>query len=178
MKIVCGLFLVIALVAAPVAAQISYLTAAGQTIFVSSDFTTANSVQFQNITGLTFTMAANKAQNVPIHCVLAYSQATAAVSDSFGFSIGVVAPTSMQIFGAMWTAASTVSYGQAVISTATSAAAVTATPSAITTIWIAQMDALVEVPSNASQMTITAVVKTTTGANAITVKRGSYCVLF
>src|SRR5207237_9186074 len=60
--------------------------------FVTADFSTT-SVSLATITGLSWTLPANTARNIPFSCKLYYSQATAAVADAFGFQVAAVAPT-------------------------------------------------------------------------------------
>jgi hypothetical protein len=149
-----------------------------QVVSVTGDFTTANNTNLQIITGLTWTLPANLALSVPFRCVLFYSQAGAAVSDSFGVQTDTVTPTNFQVGGSMETALGTTAYGDATISNTTATAAVTGTPSATATIFNAYVDGLLENPSNASPTTLSIQVKTSVGTDAITVKRGSFCRAF
>lgn len=147
------------------------------TAFVTSDFTTA-SVSLVTITGLSWTLPANTARNVPFSCKLYYSQATAAVADAFGFQVATVAPTNAQVGGATETALGTTAYGDATFTTTTAANVVTFTPSAIATIFNAYLDGFIEAPSNASVATVNIMALTGNASDAITVKRGSFCRIY
>jgi hypothetical protein len=136
-------------------------------VFVAADFTVAANTNLQTITGLTWALPANTAINIPIRCVLFYSQATAAVADSFGLQTSAVTPTNFQAGGAMETALGT-----------TATAVVTGTPSATATVFNAYVDALLENPSNASITNLNVMVKTSAAADLVTVKRGSFCRAF
>lgn len=146
--------------------------------YVTSDFTTANNTNLQAITGLTWTLPVTTALVVPFRCTLFYSQATAAVSSSFGVQTDTVTPTNFQAGGSMETALGTTAYGDVTIANTTATAVVTGTPSATATVFNAYVDGLLENPSNASTTTLTIQVKTSVGADAITVKRGSFCRAF
>jgi hypothetical protein len=50
-------------------------------------------------------------------------------------------------------------------------------PSAITTIWKAELDGTLEAPSNASPTVLNFMVSTATSGDAVTLKRGSYCMV-
>jgi len=145
--------------------------------FVTSDFTTA-SVSLVTITGLSWTLPANTARNIPFSCKLYYSQATAAVADAFGFQVATVAPTNAQVGGATETALGTTAYGDATFTTTTAANVVTFTPSAIATIFNAYLDGFIEAPSNASVATVNIMALTGNSSDALTVKRGSFCRIY
>lgn len=156
-----------------------YQVAAVASIYnVASDFTTANNTSLQTITGLSWTLPATTALVVPFRCVIFYSQATAAVSDSFGLQTDTVTPTNFQAGGSMETALGTTAYGDAAIANTTATVVVTGTPGSTGTIFNAYVDGLLENPSNASTTTVNVMVKTTVGADAITIKRGSFCRVF
>lgn len=148
-------------------------------VYLDQDFTTANNTNFQPITGssnnLSWTMPATTAMVLPFACHLVYSQATGAVSDSFGLQDVTVAPTTLLASGSMETNTGVPSYGNVIITSTTATAIVTGTPNATATTYNVDLSGLVEQPSNASTSAINIVVKTTTGADAITVKRDSYC---
>jgi hypothetical protein len=160
--------------------QTGILVAGVQTIFaVSGDFTTAANTNLQNITGLSWTLPANVALKVPFSCHLAYSQATAAAAVSFGIQDVTVAPTNLFATGVIYTSATAATEGNLpTLTTTTATAIMTGTPSAITTIWIADIDGYIEQPSNASSSAVNLMVKTATSGDAVTVKRGSYCRVF
>lgn len=151
---------------------------------VTTNFTTANNANFQIITGLNWKMMPNVAINARFDCYLTLSQATAAVSDSLGIQAINVAPTN--IFGTgqaeitIGAAAlpDSLKYGTlATLTTTTATAIVTFTPSAIATNYNAELHGMIENPSNTALNNIAIEVKTTTGADAITVLQGSYCSL-
>jgi hypothetical protein len=148
-------------------------------VAAASDFTTAANNSLQTITGLTWTLPANIAENVPFECHLAYSQATATAAVSFGIQSATIAPTNIFATGLMTTAAAAQTSGNLpTLSTTTATAIVTATPSAITTVWGIDLSGYIENPSNASANVINIMVKTATAADAVTVKRGSFCKVF
>jgi hypothetical protein len=146
---------------------------------VASDFVTAANTNLQTITGLSWTLAANTAQNVPFSCHLAYSQGTAVAGVSFGIQAATVSPTNIFATGAMYTSATASTGGVlATLSNTTATAIVTATPGATGTMYVADFDGLIENPSSGSANVINLMVKTATAADAVTVKRGSYCRLY
>jgi hypothetical protein len=76
----------------------------------------------------------------------------------------------------MYTAATTTNEGTlTALASTTATAVVTATPSAITTIWYADIHGFIEQPSNASTSAFNIMVKTATSGDAVTVYRGSFC---
>lgn len=142
----------------------------------TSDFTTAANTNLQAITGLAWTMPASTAINVPFSCFLQYSIATAAVAVSFGIQDVSVAPTAINAQGLQYTSATAATEGTLVnLASTTATAIVTATPSAVTTVWMAQLHGMIEQPSNASSSAINIMVKTATAADVVSVKRGSFC---
>jgi hypothetical protein len=148
-------------------------------VFVTSDFTDSTSGTLTAITGLSWTFPANAAVNASFHCSLLYDQATAAVSDSFGIASTPTAATQINASGTAYTSTSSQTTGTLTgLNTTTPTAIVTFTPSAITTIWKAELDGTIEEPSNATAPVVKVYVSTTTGADNIIVKRGSYCTLF
>jgi len=145
--------------------------------FVTSDFSTT-SVSLATITGLSWTLPANTARNIPFSCKLYYSQATAAVADAFGFQVATVAPTNAQVGGAVETALGTTAYGDATFTTTTAANVVAFTPGSIATIFNAYIDGFIEAPSNASIATVNLMALTGNASDALTVKRGSFCRIY
>ena len=98
---------------------------------------------------------------------------------SFGIQAANVSPTNIFATGVMYTSATASTGGVlATLSNTTATAIVTATPGATGTVYVADIDGLIENPSNASANTINLMVKTATAADAVTVKRGSYCRLY
>jgi hypothetical protein len=151
----------------------------GNKVFVTADFTDSTSTTLQAITGLTWTLPTSKAVNVSFHCSLLFDQGTAAVSDSFGIGVTGTAPTQANASGTVFTSASVSQTGTlTALASTTPTAVVTFTPSAITTIWKAELDGTIEQPSNATPGVFNIYVSTTTGTDNIIVKRGSYCSLF
>jgi hypothetical protein len=147
----------------------------GNRAFVASDFVTAANTSLQNITGLSWTLPASTAVNISFDCRLQYSQATAAVADSFGISASV-APTQINTSAEAFTSASAVTSGNLqALSTTTATNIVTFTPSATGTIFNAYIHGFIENPSQAAS-TINIMVKTSVAGDAITIKRGSHCV--
>src|SRR5208282_2704866 len=122
---------------------------------VTGDFTTANNTNLQAITGLTWTMPANSVLTVPFSCHLSYSQATGNVADQFGIQDVTVAPTNIFAKAQVYISASTFTAANLpLLSTTTATSIVTFTPSAITTIWNADIDGFIEQPSNAGTTAI------------------------
>lgn len=154
----------------------TYRQVTNPTARVVSDFTTANNTSLQTITGLSWTFPA-VAGNYSFHCALLYSQATAAVADQFGIQVATNAPTNVAASAVVYTSVSASAMGTlATLSTTTATAIATFTPSAITTVWQATIDGTFELPASAN--TVNIMVQTSNGADAVTVKRGSYCQLF
>jgi hypothetical protein len=142
---------------------------------VTSDFTTAANTNLQTITGLSWTLRANYAQNVPFVCEITYHQNTATAAVTFGIQSATISPTQIMAKGEIYTSASASVAGNAVVTTTTATNVMAGTPSAITTDWNARMAGMIENPSNASTNTINVMVKTATSGDAVVVKRGSYC---
>lgn len=144
-------------------------------VFVASDFTLAANTNLQTITGLSWILAANTLQNVPFSCHLLYSQATAAVADQFGVQSSGLAPANLMAKAQVATSATAETDGNLpILNTTTATAIVTFTPSAITTVWNADIDGLIETQSGA-QATINIMAQTSNAADLLTVKRGSFC---
>lgn len=149
------------------------------TFFVTSDFTTANNTSLQAITGLSWTMPASTALNMPFTCELLYSQATAAVSDQFGIQDVTVAPTNLMVAGDLYTNATAKANGsQTAINSTTATAFITFTPGATATNFSAHISGFIEQPSNASTSVVQLMIATSNGADAITIRRGSFCKIF
>lgn len=147
-------------------------------VILTADFTTA-SATLVNITGLGWTLPANVALNMSFHCELEYSQATAAVANSFGVQVVTTAPINANLKGEISTNTTVVTYGNLpTLASTTATAIVTATPSAITTIWNARLDGMIENASNATPNPVNIMVLTGSASDSITVKRGSWCKAF
>jgi hypothetical protein len=152
----------------------------GNILTVASDFTTAANTSLQAITGLSWLMPQNQAAVASFSCHLMYSQATAAVADQFGIQDVNVNPTNIAAKAQVNTSATAFTAGNLpTLVNNNPTAIVTFTPSAITTVWNADITGLVEQPSagNATQ-TIQIMVQTSTAGDAVTVKRGSYCRIY
>lgn len=152
---------------------------AGNRVFVTTDFTDANSAALQAITGLTYTLG-SVAIKWSFHCSLMYSQATNVAGDQFGVGVITTAPTSVSAFGTAYTntgAASPVSTGVLTgLATTTPTAAVTFQP-AVATVLGATLDGTIEAAGGGAA-TFNVYVLNGTAADVIVVKRGSYCELF
>ena len=146
---------------------------------VTTDFTTSGvGTALETITGLTFTIPASTALNVPFHCHLIYHQNSANVAVAFGIQDVTISPTNIAAMGNIYTSATVLAAGNLVaLATTTATAIVSATPSAITTDWNAEVSGMVEAPSNASSSAIRLMVSTATAADTVTVRRGSFCQL-
>jgi hypothetical protein len=159
---------------------ISNVSATGLTtnrVAVATDFTTANNTNLQNIPGLSWSFPATAA-NYSFHCALLYSQATAAVADTFGIQAVNNAPTNIAALGDVALSISNArSAGNlATLTTTTGTAFVGFTPTVTATTLNAYLDGTLEL--GASTNTVNIMVSTGAGADAITIKRGSYCNLF
>jgi hypothetical protein len=155
-------------------------TASGSTVRVASDFTTANNTSLQAITGLSWTFPA-VAGNYSFHCAGTYSQATANVAVNFGIQAATNNPTNIMANGQQQLTVgtpATFSTGTGVtnLSTTTATAIVAGVPGATATGYTFYLDGTLELPASAN--TINIMVSTAAGADAVTVKRGSYCTLY
>lgn len=152
-------------------------TGTGNTVFVSSDFTSAANTTLQTITGLTLPLP-KPAGNYAFHCSLTYSQATAATSMQFGIQSATIAPTQINAKARVDTSAAAVASGVLnglVNKLAT--AIITFTPSAAVTIFGADIDGMIENPTAGSGNAVNIMVQTSNSSDLPTVKRGSYCSL-
>lgn len=157
------------------------VVAAGNKVFVTTDYTDSSSGSLQIITGLTWTLPTSKAVNYSFHCELMFDQATAAVVDEFGVGVTGTAPTNLSADGRVFSGTSgawTASGVLTGLASTTPTLVVSFTPSAITTVWTASLDGTVEQPSNATPGVFSIYAYTTTGTDNLIVKRGSYCSLF
>lgn len=156
----------------------------GNRVALTSDFTFNTNTALALITNgagneLKWTLPTSKALNVSFHCGLLYSQATAAAADAFGIGITGTAPTQANAFGITYTSTTVLVAGNLTALASTTPTNVVAfTPSASATIFEANLDGTVEQPSNATPGVLGIYVLTGNTADAITVKRGSYCSLF
>jgi hypothetical protein len=146
---------------------------------VASDFTTAANTNLQTITGLTWSLPAIAA-SYSFHCTLSYSQGTATASVGFGIQAATNAPTNIFANGAQQMTVgppATENNGTLpTLTTTTATAIVSGTPGATGTNYVVMLDGTIENPALAN--TINIMVSTATAADAVTVKRGSYCTLY
>lgn len=140
-----------------------------------ADFTLAANTNLQTISDLHWTFIANMAQNVPFSCHLLYSQATGAVADQFGVQSAGLAPTNFMAKARVQTNATVFSAANLpALTTTTATPVITFTPSAITTIWEADINGFIENPSGVAT-TVNIMAQTSNAADLLTVKRGSFC---
>lgn len=148
-------------------------------VVVATDFTTANNTSLQNITGLSWTFPATAA-NYSFHCGMLYSQATANTGINFGIQAVTNNPTNIMALGVMELTigppSTFVASGLATLSTTTATAIVGSTPGALGTNYTMTIDGTLELAASAN--TVNIMVSTAAGADAVTIKRGSYCNLF
>jgi hypothetical protein len=145
---------------------------------VTSDFTDSTSTTLVLVTGLSTTMPVSQAAVVKYDCLLYFDQATAAVVDEIGVGITGTAPTYSNHHAVVWAAASHAWSATGVLSdlaSTTPTSVVSFTPSAITTIWSAELSGTIEQPSNATPGVFGVYVYTTTGSDNFIVKRDSAC---
>jgi hypothetical protein len=162
--------------------QITNPSATGLTpnrVAVASDFTTANNTSLQTITGLSWSLPA-VAANYSFHCSLSYSIATATVGMQFGIQAATNNPTNIFATGTLeLSLGPPFSYATGTLATlnTTTATAITGgTPGATGTLYGVELNGTIENPAVLN--TINIMVDTTNGADAVTVKRGSFCYLF
>lgn len=145
---------------------------------VSSNFTTAANTSLQTITGLSYTMPASKAVNAHFRCQLLWSQATATAAVAFGIQGATTAPTNLAASATSYSNTTAETTGTLTgLATTTATSIVSVAPSAITTIWKAEIDGSGEFPSNASPTVLNFMVSTATSGDAVTVYRDSSCEL-
>jgi hypothetical protein len=93
------------------------------------------------------------------------TRTVAAVAVAFGFQDATIAPTNLGAWGRMGTNTTVFTAGTlAASATTTATSVVSATPSAITTIWPAELHFFIEQPSNASTSVFSVRVSTATAA--------------
>jgi hypothetical protein len=123
-------------------------------------------------------MPVSKAVVVKYDCIIYFDQATTAVVDEIGVGITGTAPTYSNHRGVVWSNASGAWTATGVLSdlaSTTPTSVVSFTPSAITTIWNAELSGTIEQPSNATPGVFGVYVYTTTGTDNLIVKRDSAC---
>ena len=146
-------------------------------IAVATDFTTSGSgTALETITGLTFTIPASTALNVPFACYFTYSQAVANDAVAFGIQDVTISPTNIAARGYIRTSTTASTAGNlATLTTTTATPIVSATPGATGTNYMAEISGYIEAPSNASSSAIRIMVSTATATDLITIRRGSHC---
>ena len=153
-----------------------FSTVVGYRQHLLSSYTDTSSTNFQAITGLSFSIPAGLARNVPVDCHIQFTQATQ-VADTFGV-VDSVAPTSIDGYGILSTSgvgAPTLVYGTlAGLATTTATAIVSGTPTVATANFV-DLHFLVQQPSGTSAATITIEEKQATAADVIVNLKGSYC---
>ncbi len=153
----------------------SGLITAGNSVLVTSNFTTAANTNFQTITGLSITVPAT-AINWNFHCHLAYSQGTGNDVVTFGVQAATNNPTNIFAQGTQQITVgppATFTTGiLATLATTTATAVVSGTPGATGTNYVCDIYGTLENPASANTFNI--VVKTNTAADAVTILRGSY----
>lgn len=159
----------------------AYILSSNITQFVeaTADTPTAGAT-FTPATGLTWTIPANTVLKYPFHCVLTWTQATAATANAFGIQTATNAPTNGALNGITTTAAAVVARASVTgYNVNTAQTIVTGTPGAAGTTEQVILDGFIEQPSNTTASVVTVGVTTTSGGTDITtIKRGSYCRLF
>jgi hypothetical protein len=150
----------------------------GNTARVATDFTTAANTSLQTIAGLTWTVPA-VASSYSFHCGITYSQATAAALVSFGIQAATNAPTNIFANGAqsitVGPPATEVNGNLLALTTTTATTIVSGTPGAIANNYVVTLEGTIENPAVVNTFNI--MVSTATAADAVTVRRGSYCQL-
>ena len=149
-----------------------------QLLTVASDFTTAANTSLQTITGLSLTTPVSKAVVASFHCNYSWSQATGTAAVAFGIQGATTAPTNIEATATSFSNTTAETTGTLTgLNTTTATSVVSVAPSAITTIWKAELDGTLEAPSNASPTVLNFMVSTATSGDAVTLKRGSYCMV-
>jgi len=148
-------------------------------VFVATDFTTSGvGTALEAITGLTWTIPASTAINMPFSCKLIYSQAVANAAVAFGIQDVTVSPTNIAGMGVIYTNTTASTEGAlAGLNSTTATAIVSASPAATATDFVALVSGFIEAPSNASSSAINIMVSTATAADLVTIRRGSMCQL-
>jgi len=144
-------------------------------VILTADFTSANStVNLQAITGLSWTMPANTAQNMPFYCNIMFSDANA-IAVAFGIQDVTVAPTRIDAFGNMSTAAANTTAGSLVGLATTTATNIVSHAAGAGFVGNVILSGVIQQPSNASSSAIDIMVSQATAADVVTVRAGSYC---
>jgi hypothetical protein len=150
----------------------------GNTARVATDFTTAANTSLQTIAALTWTVPA-VATSYSFHCAITYSQATAAALVSFGIQAATNAPTNIFANGSQEITqgppATEVNGNLPTLATTTATTIVSGTPGSTANSYVVTLDGTIENPAVVNTFNI--MVSTATSADAVTVKRGSYCQL-
>lgn len=139
---------------------------------LTANFTTSSGTGLQAITGLSFSLPASTAQNVPITCQLVATQATEA-ADAVGIGASVT-PTRIDASGFAFTSTTAVISGNLVDLTSTTATAIVSYTPTVTTETPIQFTGLIQQPST-SASTIQVYAKQGTSADTIVFLAGSWC---
>jgi hypothetical protein len=170
-------------VSAKLVTPVDILTGDVQQLTGADYTTTQTALSTAPITGLTLTTPANAATTYSFTCNITYSQATAAAANLWGVTTSGTAPTSLAVFGRVYTnnTGTLVANSARSITTNTSTTVVTATPSAFGSIgttadmFQAVLWGTLEAPSNATPSTVAIAVASGSASDALTVYRGSNC---
>ena len=144
-----------------------------QTASLTSTFTTSTTAGLQAITGLSFTLAASTAQNVPFVCFVGYSQATV-VSDGFGVGLSQ-AVTRIDSVGNANTSTTAVKSGVLTNGTSTGGQTVITFTPTVTTVLPIQISGVAQVASHSGTTTLQFYASQSTTADHIVIAAGSFC---
>ena len=143
-------------------------------IGIDADFVTANRTGFQN-TGLGWALPA-EARKYNFHCSGAYSQSHVKATVAFGIQASS-GPRNIFATGTIYTSSQASTTGVlATLTTTKPGSIVSAVPSATETNFKFEMDGRIDVSAIAT--TISVMVSTSSGGDAVTVLRGSSCNLY
>lgn len=152
------------------------------TVRVASDVTFNSDTALHTITGLTWNLDSS-AKNYSFHCWLQYSQATAGAANNIGIQSATVAATNIAANGKaqinLSSGVTTDAEGPGVttLSSTTATNVIAFTPVATATVFNITMDGTIEQPAYGGGNVINIMASTGAAADALTIKRGSYCSL-
>jgi hypothetical protein len=146
------------------------------TVRLASDQTLNADTNLHTITGLVWNLDAS-ARNYSFHCWIQYSQATAGAANNIGIQSATQAATNIAANGVAQTntTAFTAGPGVTALASTTATNVITFTPGATATVFTITMDGTIEQPVGGNVINIMA--STGNAADALTIKRGSYCTL-
>lgn len=154
----------------------SGLIQSGNTVRVATDFTTAHTTKLQTIAGLSWNLPAT-ALTYSFHCSLSYSDSTASSEVAFGIQAANNAPQHLFANATMQVDHATFSGGTlSELRTIKATTIVRGLPAAAHRNFTATIDGTIE--NRPSMNTINIMVASQKLANAVTIKRGSYCQLY